>query len=453
MNLFFDALTLFEDNLWAYIGFPIIIILGLALSIISRFVQIRRFPEATMNFIGFFAPVKEKRAGVHPLKAFFACLGGCIGIGNIVAVCLAVQLGGPGALFWIWVTAILGMAMKYSEVYLGIRYRVKNEDGGYSGGPMYFLQRVFKTMWIPGVVALLLCVYGVEVYQFRIVTESLTENFSLNYYAVAFALLGFVIYAGSGGVKRVGEISSTIIPFFILIFLGMGLWVLANNLSAIPGALATVFQSAFTGHAATSGFIGSGLMMTISQGIRRGCYASDVGIGYASVIHSETSSDIPEKQSSLIFIDLFLDIFIVCTVSILLVLVTGLWNQDIPAALMVQTALAQYFPYMNYFMPIFILLLGYSTIIAYFCVGVKCAEFLSPKWGRKFFLAFATLFMMTFTFFESEQALTVMSLVQIMLLIFNGYGIWRLRKEVSFHIDEESDFVLQEEAATQSQSI
>ncbi len=109
------------------------------------------------------------------------------------------QIGGPGALLWIWITAILGMAMKYSEVYLGIRYRVKNNEGGYNGGPMYFLQRVFKTMWIPGFVALLLCVYGVEVYQFRIVTESLTENFSLNYYVVAFTLLALVIYAGSGG--------------------------------------------------------------------------------------------------------------------------------------------------------------------------------------------------------------------------------------------------------------
>ncbi len=221
----------------------------------------------------------------------------------------------------------------------------------------------------------------------------------------------------------------------------MGLWVLANNLSEIPSAFKIVFRSAFTGHAATGGFIGSGLMVTISQGIRRGCYASDVGIGYASVIHSETSSQIPEKQSSLIFIDLFLDIFVVCTISIFLVLVTGLWTQEIPPTLLVQTALAQYFPYMEYFMPVFILLLGYSTIIAYFCVGLKCAEFLSPNWGRKFFLAFATLFLMAFTFFDSYQALTVMSLIQIMLLVFNGYGIWRLRKEVSFHVDEEPELV------------
>ncbi|NGX58269.1 MAG: Amino-acid carrier protein AlsT [Chlamydiae bacterium] len=433
----FDYIDLFDDMIWAYVGFPIIILLGLWLSFISGFAQIRRFPEAAKIFIGYFKPAKEKRVGVHPLNAFFACLGGCIGIGNIVAICTAVQIGGPGALFWVWVTAILGMVMKYSEVYLGMRYRIKNEEGSYDGGPMYFLQRVFKGMWAPMAVALLLCVYGVEIYQFRIVTESLSANFGLNVFAVAFVLLMFVIYAGSGGVKRVGKICSAVIPIFILIFISMGLWILLNNFGKLPEAIATVFTSAFTGHAAVGGFVGSTLMITITQGIRRGCYASDVGIGYAAVIYSESSSQVPERQSSLIFIDLFLDIFVVCTTSVLLILVTDVWTMPIHESLLVQMALSQYFPYMNYFMPLFILSLGYSTIIAYFCVGMKCAEFLSPQHGRKLFYVFATLFFISFTFLESRQALTIMSIIQMMLLILNGWGIFKLRRDVSFYLSEE----------------
>jgi len=431
---FFQVLDSFDDVIWSYLGFPIIVLLGLLLTWMSGFVQLRRFPEAMRTFIGYFKWDKEKHQGVHPLSAFFACLGGCIGIGNIVAICTAVKLGGPGALFWVWVTAVLGMTMKYAEVYLGMRYRVKNESESYNGGPMYFLQRVFKSMWAPSLFALLLCVYGVEIYQFRIVTESLSANFGWNSYIVALILLVLVIYAGSGGVSRVGEICSTVIPVFILTFLGMGLWVLFNNLSAIPDAISLVFSSAFTGHAAVGGFVGSTLMMTITQGIRRGCYASDVGIGYAAVIYSESSSQVPEKQSSLIFVDLFLDIFVVCTTSVMLILVTDIWKSPIHESLMVQTALSQYFPYMHFFMPLFILLLGYSTIIAYFCVGMKCAEFLSPKRGRPLFYAFATFFMMAFTFLESAQALTVMSIIQLMLLIFNAYGIFRLRHDVSYYL-------------------
>jgi len=436
VSQFFQVLDLFDDTIWSYFGFPIIVSLGLFLTWMSGFVQLRRFPEAAKTFIGYFKRSSGERPGVHPLEAFFACLGGCIGIGNIVAICTAVKFGGPGALFWVWITAILGMTMKYAEVYLGIRYRIKNESGGYSGGPMYFLQRIFKSMWIPSLFALLLCVYGVEVYQFRIVTESLSANFGWNSTAVALILLSLVVYAGSGGVKRVGDICSAVIPFFILIFIGMGLWVLVNNIGAIPGAVSLVFSSAFTGHAAIGGFAGSTLMMTISQGVRRGCYASDVGIGYAAVIYSESSSQIPEKQSSLIFVELFLDIFVVCTTSVMLILVTDLWKEPIHESLMVQTALSQYFPFMDYFMPLFILMLGYSTIIAYFCVGIKCSEFLSPKRGRAVFYFFATVFFLTFTFLESGQALTVMSIIQLLLLILNAVGIFRLRKDISYYLSE-----------------
>lgn len=428
-------LDFIENTLWTYFGVPIVVVLGLYLSYKSNFFQIRHLPYVFKTFYGFLKFSNKGQKGVHPLKAFFAAVGGCVGIGNIVGVCTAVQIGGPGALFWIWMTALMGMTMKYSEVYLGLRYRVNNSKGGYNGGPMYFLQRVFKRSWVPQLVALLLCVYGVEVYQFSVVSTSITSNWGWNPYLVVGVLLLLVIFAGSGGVRRVGSISSTSLPIFVVVYVVMGAWVLLNNLPAIPEVLAQVFTSAFTGHAAVGGFVGAGLMSAMSQGIKRGCYTGDVGIGYASVIHSESSVQVPEKQAALAIFDIFLDTFIVCTTSLFIILTTGFWKEPMEAGMLVQASLGLYFPYMEFFMPLFLFLLGYNTINAYFCVGLKCASHLSPRFGKPVFYAYAVVVLILFSFMGTIQAQSVMAIVGASLLIINGYGIFCLRNEISFELN------------------
>ncbi len=432
----FTLLEVYEDNLWGYVAVPMIMLLGLFISIQSNFVQIRKFPTVVKTFFSFLRGHEgQEKGGVPPLKAFFACVGGCVGVGNIVGICTAAQIGGPGALFWIWMTAFAGMMLKYAEVYLGLRYRVPNGQGGYNGGPMYFLQRVFKQKWIPALVCMLLCIYGVEVYQFSVVSTSLVDNFNLNRYVVNGIFLVLVIFAGSGGVRRVGSISSAIIPIFVVVYVSMGLWVLVHNLDVIPQVIGEVFSYAFTGHAAVGGFAGSTLMLTISQGVRRGCYTGDVGVGYASVIHSESSAKIPEKQAALVIFDIFLDTFIICTTSVMLVLVTGVWQTPMETGLLVQTALAQYFPYMHFFMPIFLFVLGYSTINAYFCVGLKSAEFLSPKFGRPIYFIYAVVALAFSSFVGTAHAQSIMSIANGMLLVLNCYGIFRLRREISYNLD------------------
>ena len=188
-------------------------------------------------------------------------------------------------------------------------------------------------------------------------------------------------------------------------------------------------------------------MMTISQGVRRGCYTGDLGIGYASVIHSETSSQIPEKQASLVIFDIFFDTFIICTSTLLVILVTDVWRQPIETGMMVQTALAQYFPYMQYFMPFFLFLLGYSTINAYFCVGLKCAEHLSPTWGRSLYYAYSVLVLLVFSFVDTLQAQTVMSVAGGLLLTLNCYGIFKLRHELSYAIESSESAFAKEVSA------
>lgn len=430
-----DQLDILENLLWTYLGVPIVIYLGLYLSIKSNFFQIRHLPTVFKTFFGFLRlRSSDEQRGVHPLKAFFAAVGGCVGIGNIVGICTAVQLGGPGALFWIWMTALAGMVLKYSEVYLGLRYRVPNGSGGYNGGPMFFLARAFKQSWIPQLVCLLLCIYGVEVYQFSVISTSISNNWGLNSYLVIALLLILVIFAGSGGVRRVGSISSKSLPIFVFIYVGMGGWVLLNNLTILPGVFREVFVSAFTGHAALGGFAGAGIIAAMSHGIRRGCYTGDIGVGYASVIHSESSVQVHERQAALAIFDIFLDTFIVCTTSLFLILTTGIWHQPIEAGMMVQNALGLYFPYMQFFMPLFLFMLGYNTINAYFCVGLKCAEHLSPRWGRSTYYAYAVVALLIFSFMGTAQAQTVMAIAGVSLLIINGFGIYLLRNEISFDL-------------------
>ena len=434
---FFFWLEKINDFIWAYINFILIVALGLFFAWKSNVFQLRKFSKILKIFWSFYQKEEKTAHGVPPLKAFFAAIGGCIGIGNVVGICTAIQIGGPGALFWTWIAGFLGMLLKYSEVYLGMVHRVKNGRGGYDGGPMFFLKHAFKSGAIPLVVCGLLCLYGVEVYQFNVVVDTLSTNWFVNKWILVPLLIVFIFIAVSGGIKRVGKICSKVMPLFLILYVLMSLWVIGLNIEKLPAAFALILKAAFTPQAAMGGFIGSSVLLTIAMGVSRGCYSGDIGIGYASVIHSESSETRPAKQASLAIIGIFLDTFVVCTLSMLLIILTGTWQSPIDASLMVQKSLSLYFPYMHLFMPFFLFLLGYSTIIAYFVVGLKCAQFLSPKKGKKIYSLYALLSFVFFSFFDSASAITVMSLAGALLLLVNLTGIYRLRHQIHFDLEEE----------------
>lgn len=435
VTLFIDLISGIENLLWMWIVWPLILMIGLYLSIQSRFAQLRYWPTAARNFFRFLRADGGSSSGVHPLKTFFASVGGCVGVGNIVTVCLTIQIGGPGALFWLWLTALIGMIVKYSELYLGVKFRITRADGLHDGGPMFFLKKAYSYAWVPSLVTVLLAIYGVEIYQFGVVTKALSVNFGWNEYLVIAGLLSAVLFAATGGVQRVGGISGLLVPCFFCLFFGMGIFVLAHHVAEIPSLLYLVFQSAFQGHAAVGGFVGSTLYLAASQGIRCACYSGDVGVGYASVIHSETRVRQPEKQAALAFVEIFLDSFLICTMSALIILITGVWAQPIESELLMQQALSVYFPYMHIFMPVFLTLLAYSTIIAYFCVGLKCASYLSPRYGRRLYCLYACIVLPLFSLVNTFVALKVMYTVGGALMVINVVGIFILRKELSFSIE------------------
>jgi len=446
LNIIFHYLVYVDEFFWGYCAFILIMVLGVFLSMKAGFFQIRALPHICKTFFHFLKSSHTAERGVHPLKAFFASTGGMIGIGNVVGIVTAVQVGGPGALFWVWIAGIIGAIVKYCEIYLGFKFRVENHEGGYDGGPMYFLKKAFKTPILPLAVAFLLCIYGVEIYQFSVITESITFNWHLPRMLVISVLLLGVLYAGIGGVKRIGKICSLIMPIFLVCYLLIGIWVIGHEVHMLPEILAEVFKSAFSGHAAIGGFAGSSVLLAIQHGIARAAYSSDIGIGYDSIIQSESSTVHPERQSRLAILGVFIDNSI-CTISILIVLISGVWKAPVPllGSQLVQAGLSHYIPYMEYFIPLFFIVTGYTTIIAYFVVGLKCARYLAPRWGRRIYFVYGTAAFIFFSFIPQSQALLVMSVSGALLLMTNLSAIFRLKNEIAFVEVEESESIPTEE--------
>jgi len=437
---FFEKLCFLDSYMWDFIGVPAILLVGLFLSLKAGWFQVIDFGKISRLFFSFLTEKEpHNKRGIHPLKAFFASLGGCIGMGNIVVVCTAVQVGGPGAVFWMWIAALLGMIVKYSEVYLGIKFRVKNQDDSYDGGPMYYLQKATSNPWIPRVVCVLLCIYGADMYMFRVVTDTMTEMWGLDPLVVVFLLLAAVMYATRRGVEGVGTVTSIIIPVFLTVFTGLSTYILIKNISSLPLVFKLILRSAFTGHAALGAFAGSSLLLTMSQGMKRACYSGDIGIGYAAVINSETDEASAAKQAALSIFGTFVDTFVVSTMSVLLILLSGLWNQGIHEGKIIALAIEEHASFITVLWPFFIFLLGYSNIISIFSVGEKAAQFLSPRHGKKWYLAYAIPIFLLFSFIGTkQQLLTIMSMTGILLLLINLWGILKLYKHISFSLDEKS---------------
>ncbi len=431
---FLDAINTF---IWGHLAFLLIVGMGIYFSLRSRFFQVREFGSIGRTFVSFLTEKASAGAGIHPLKVFFAAIGGCIGIGNVVGIVTAVQIGGPGALFWTWIGGICGMVIQYSEVYLGMRHRVKNQSGSYDGGPMYYLPFAYKGKWIALLISLLLCIYGVEIFMFNVMADSMALNWEIDEIWIVAGLLIATIVVALGGIKRVGEVCSALIPIFVILYVAMAVWVLIQNGSALPSVFHEIFMGAFSAQAAKGAFAGSTVALAISMGLSRGAYSGDIGVGYTSVIYAESRTQKIGRVASMTIIAIFLDTFVICTLSVLVVLATGHWHSGIDISIMVQEALGLYFPYMHLFMPFFLFLLGYTTILAYFVVGVKCAKFLSPKWGPPLYYLYACIALPLFAFVDPSQAFIVMSLAGALLLLFNLTGIFLLRKEVTFALEKD----------------
>ena len=437
IDTIFNTLQVIDDFFWSYIGFLIVFLCGLYLSFKYKWLQLRILVSPLKTFRELQQSSSQQTRGTNPFKLYFASVGGMVGLGNMVAVITALIIGGPGALFWLWIAAFLGMIIKYCEIYLGVRFRVKNESGGYDGGPMYYLQKAFKGKILqkamPIVVSILLCIYGVEVFQFVVIVDTLTELTQINRLWVILILLAMTLYTGFGGVKRLANVCSLLMPIFMVAYVGMCLWVIVGYISVLPSILLEVFQSAFTGSAPLGGFAGSTMLLAAQQGIARAVYSGDIGIGYDSIIQSETKSPQPERQARLAIFGVLGDL-IFSTMGMLVVLMTGLlWSAEgLKASEYVTHAMGTVFPHVKIFMGVFIFLAGWTTIVGYIVVGTKTATYLSPKYGFLAYIIYAAMALLAFSYVEQAQVLLLMSICGGLLLLCNVSGILKLRHEIKF---------------------
>ena len=437
IDTIFNTLEVIDDFYWSYIGFLIVVLCGLYFSFKCKWFQFGVLCSPRKTFNELQKSASQQQRGINPFKLYFASVGGMIGLGNMVAVITALIIGGPGALFWLWIAAFLGMIIKYAEIYLGIRFRVQNGRGGYDGGPMYYLQRAFVNKFLqkalPMVMSILLCIYGVEVYQFVVIVDTFTSLVSVDRLWIVLILLAMTLYTGFGGVKRLANVCTWLMPFFMVIYVAMCLWVIGAYISVLPGLLLEVLQSAFTGSAPLGGFAGSTMLLAAQQGVARAVYSGDIGIGYDSIIQSETKSLHPEKQARLAIFGVLADL-IFSTMGMLVVLATGLlWSAEgLKASEYIAHALGSVFPYMGVFIGVFIFLTGWTTIVGYIVVGTKCARYLSPRYGFTAYIVYAIIAFVTFSYVDQNQVLLLMSISGGLLLLCNVIGLLKLRHEIKF---------------------
>jgi len=424
-----SAVTLFY---WEYIGVPLLVVFGLYLTIKTKGFQFHVLGNAVQQIKTFFKYADTNgHGGIHPLKLYFASVGGSIGIGNIVSVTAGFAIGGPGVLFWLWLASFLGTLVKYSEIFLGIKYRERKPDGFYTGGFMYVIRNAFQSSFLSKFAAVIMCIYGCEVYQFSVVAETVYRTYPINKHLVVFSLLVLTIFCAIGGIRRLANICSIMMPAFLLIYILLCLYIIGHSYDKLPSLFLTIFKSAFTGHAALGSFIGSSSMMTMKEGVSRAVYAGDIGVGYDSMIQSETSAQDPRMQARFSMISLFSNTLI-CTLSILVVLCSGVWCTDCAHNFLVTETFNLHFTYAKHFMAILLFLAGFTTIISFLTVGYKSASFISERWGKKAYSLYVIPALIIFSFCDNTTPQIIMTFCSGLLLLLNLISIVKLREEIAF---------------------
>ncbi len=383
-----DALLTFSDWLW---GIPMLVILvggSLFLTIRLGFVQFRHFGFAMKETFGKIFHKQEGEGTVSPFQAATAALASTIGASNIVGVPVAIAFGGPGAVFWMWVVALIGCAAKISEIVLGIRYRSVNEAGEYVGGPMYYLRG------IKGGLGKALSVIFAFFLMIELIPSIAAQSLSavqtastLNIPPIVIAVLLVLPVAlfVFGGIKTLGSFTEKLVPFMALTYLVGGLAVIISNIGNLPGAIADIFRYAFTPAAAVGGFGGAAVAQAIRWGTARGVYSNEAGMGTAPIAHSGAITDHPMRQAMWGVFEIVVDTLIVCTVTALVVLTSGLYQvlpsseaASIPARAF-QALLGDGVGGVIVTASIFLFVLSTITVIAWY--GKTQAEFL---FGRTF---------------------------------------------------------------------
>jgi AGCS family alanine or glycine:cation symporter len=318
---------------------------------------------------------------ISPFNALMTSLSSTIGMGNIAGVATAIGLGGPGALFWMWCAAFVGMATKYAEAVLAVNYRETDETGRKVGGPMYYIKNGLgdNWKWLGGAFALFgsLAGFGLaNTVQSNAVSQVLETNFNVP--TVISGIVMAVLVGGVllGGIKRIAKVAGKLVPFMAVLYVTATLIILLMNATAIPAAIILVVDSAFNGAAATGGFAGATLMLALRMGIARGIFSNEAGLGSAPIAHAAAETNSPVRQGTIAMLGTFIDTLVICTMTGLVLIVTGVWSGVPQGAAMTLAAFTNALPYGDIILSLCVALFAFTTMLGWSYYGERCAEFL-----------------------------------------------------------------------------
>ncbi len=317
---------------------------------------------------------------ITPFQAVATALAGTIGIGNIAGVATAIATGGPGAIFWMWLSAIFGMATKFSEVVLAIKYREKTEDGRFIGGPMYYIRNGLKLNWLAAIFAFfgMLAAFGIgNMTQANSVADALETTFGVGEWVSGIVVAAAVALVVLGGLKRIAQVTEKLVPFMAALYIAGGIIILVMKASEIPAAFSLIVSHAFTGTAALGGFIGSSMMMAARFGVARGVFSNEAGLGSAPIAHAAATTDHPVRQGLWGVFEVFMDTIVVCSITSLSIVITGAWSSGETGASLTTLAFNTILPGTGgLIVTVGVLLFAFSTILSWEYYGERCAEYL-----------------------------------------------------------------------------
>lgn len=381
--MFEQIIDTVNSVVWGPIMLVLLLGTGVFLTIGLRGMTITRIPYA-------FGQLLKGRKGsgegeISPFNALMTALSSTVGTGNIAGVATAIGIGGPGALFWMWCTALVGMATKYAEAVLAVNYRETDAQGKKVGGPMYYIKNGLGKRWKP--LAFLFALFGslagfglANTVQSNTVSQVLQNNFNIPTLISGLVMAFMVGLVLLGGIKRIAQVAGKLVPLMTVIYILATAIILLIHIADIPAALALIVDSAFNGMAATGGFAGATVMVALRMGISRGIFSNESGLGSAPIAHAAAETNSPVRQGTIAMLGTFIDTLIICTMTGLVLIVSGVWSSELEGAAMTLQVFDSSLPFGGNILSICIALFAFTTMLGWSYYGERCAQFLlGPK--------------------------------------------------------------------------
>ncbi|MFT6957941.1 MAG: AGCS family alanine or glycine:cation symporter [Halieaceae bacterium] len=374
-----ELITAVNEVAWGPVMLALLLGTGIYLSLGLRFLTIRKIPLALKLLVQ--GRKGNGKGDISPFSALMTSLSATIGTGNIAGVATALALGGPGALFWMWITALVGMATKYAEAVCAVRFREQDADGNYSGGPMYYIRNGLhkRWHWLGYAFALFggLAGFGIaNTVQSNSVSQVMNDSFNVAPLVTGMVLMVLVGSVVLGGIKRLSSVASWLVPLMATGYILMSIIVIAMNITAVPAAVVTIVDAAMNGSAAAGGFAGATVWAALRFGVARGIFSNEAGLGSAAIAHAAAKTDQPVQQGMIAMLGTFIDTLVVCTMTGLVIVIMDVIPTGVSGASLTSMAFGQAFPGGEYIVTVGLCVFAFTTMIGWSFYGERCWVFL-----------------------------------------------------------------------------